>query len=97
MSEWENRRKRSLPYYLCLMIMLWPVFLIPLNLLFAVEYMSLNALIEALFISAIATGLVFGCGSNYGYRGINPPSRNILNYNDNKYAETFGVDETDHP
>ena len=79
------------------MILVWPVLLIPLNMLIAVEYMSFSALLAALFISVIVVGLMLGCGADYRYRGINPPSRNIINYNDDNYTQAFGIEDLDHP
>ncbi len=97
MSDWESRRKSSPFYYLCLLLLLWPILFVPIYTILAVQFMSLNALLTALSISTIFIGLIYGCGTNYRYRGINPPSRNIINYGDNKYAETYGLDASDNP
>ncbi|MFW9908767.1 MAG: hypothetical protein ACFFEF_09345 [Candidatus Thorarchaeota archaeon] len=77
--------------------MIWPVLLIPIELFFAIAYLSVDALLTSFVLAILVTGLVFGLGLKYGYRGINPPSRNLINVNDGNYFEWIGPDESDYP
>jgi hypothetical protein len=63
--------------------------------IYAGELLSLNTLIVGFFLSILVTGLIFGCGQNYRYRGINPPSRNIINATDDQYFEPVNPNQTD--
>ncbi len=68
-----------------------------MDIIFAAGTLNLTGLLAALFFSSIITGVVFGCGARYRYRGINPSSRNPMNYNDGHYFERIGAEESDYP
>jgi len=77
--------------------LIWPVLLIPIELSFAIVYLSVDAMLSSIVLAILTTGLVFGLGSKYRYRGMNPSSRNLINLNDGHYFEQIGPDESDHP
>jgi len=97
LSTWEDRRKKSVSYYICLLILLWPLIYIPLGLIVSVAFVSWQVLFTGVVSSVALIGVALGCGANYRSRGINPSSRNILNYNDGHYFERIGADESDYP
>ncbi len=97
MSDWEERRRKSWGYYVCLLFLIWPVLLIPIELVFAIVYLSIDAMLVSIVLAILITGLVFGLGSKYRYRGINPSSRNLINVNDGHYFERIGSKESDYP
>jgi len=96
-SDWDDRRRKSWGYYACLLLLIWPVLLIPLELFFAVFYLSVDAILLSFIYAIIVIGLVFGLGVRYRYRGINPSSRNLINATDGHYFERIGPDESDYP
>jgi hypothetical protein len=96
-SNWEEQKKRSVWYYACLILLLWPFFLFAVNSLLSVVFLGLDMLIPFLLSTAVMISLIFGCGARYRYRGINPASRNIINANDGHYFERIGADESDYP
>ena len=97
MSEWESRRKRSPWYYLCLILLIWPFILIPLGQFVLVGLFSPSTLIVLSLCIILTVGLTYGCGEKYRYRGINPSSRNPMNYGDGHYFERIGSEESDYP
>jgi len=97
MSEWEERRKRSLGYYLCLMLFFWPILTVPIQFIFIPSSLTISALVSLFFAGIVIIGLAKGCGENYRYRGINPSSRNVVNVGDGHYFERIGADESDYP
>ncbi|MFW9843411.1 MAG: hypothetical protein ACFFEV_02425 [Candidatus Thorarchaeota archaeon] len=96
MSTWDERRRKSWGYYLCLIIMLWPLFIIPFSLLFSIAYLSLEAILMGVISAMMLISFTLGCGSRYRSRGINPSSRGIVNYGDGHYFERIGADESDY-
>ncbi|MBN2228792.1 MAG: hypothetical protein JW779_04290 [Candidatus Thorarchaeota archaeon] len=97
MSDWEERRRKSWGYYVCLLILIWPVFLIPVNLFLAILYLEFDYLILSFMYAILVIGLVLGFGARYRYRGINPASRNPINVGDGHYFERIGADESEYP
>jgi uncharacterized RDD family membrane protein YckC len=97
LSDWEKRRKSSLCYYVCLILLLWPIFLFSIASFLSLAYIGFDAIIPFLLSTALILGLVFGLGIRYRYRGINPASRNMVNVNDGHYFERIGSDESDYP
>jgi hypothetical protein len=97
MSTWEERRRRSLGYYACLILLIWPLLLIPIEILFSAIYLGIYALVLSVLYATAVIVLVFGLGAKYRYRGINPSTRNVINVNDGHYFERIGPDESDYP
>jgi len=97
MSEWDDQRKRSWGYYVCLMLFFWPIFLIPIQFVFAPSSLTVESLASSFMLSVLIAGFAIGCGTRYRIRGINPSSRNIMNYGDGHYFERIGADESDYP
>jgi hypothetical protein len=60
-------------------------------------FLGLDILIPFLLSSALILGLIFGLGSRYRYRRINPSSRDIINANEGHYFERIDPDESDYP
>ena len=69
----------------------------PLGTYIIVGFFSPSVLIVISLCIVITVGLTYGCGQKYHYRGINPSSRNPINYNDGHYFERIGSEESDYP
>lgn len=78
------------------MLFIWPLIVMSLSTLLVNGFFSFSSLIIVSFCSVLAAGLIFGCGARYRYRGINPSTRNPINYNDGHYFERIGADESDY-
>ena len=96
MSEWEARRKRSLGYYACLLLFIWPVLIIPLQFIFAPLSLTAESLAASFMILLLVGGLAVGCGTKYGLRGINPGSRTVLSSIDDQYLQASATDVSDN-
>ena len=94
MSEWEARRKRSLGYYACLLLFIWPVLIIPIQFVFAPASLTAESLAYSFMIFLLVGGLAIGCGSRYGLRGVNPGSRTVLSSIDEQYLQTLDNDKS---
>ncbi|TFH06337.1 MAG: hypothetical protein E4H14_11030 [Candidatus Thorarchaeota archaeon] len=92
MSEWEARRKQSWGYYVCLLLFLWPLLFIPIQFIIAPYTVTSESLVSSFMQSALVGGLGIGCGVKYGFRGINPGSRNILSSIDDQYRQSTDYD-----
>lgn len=97
LSTWEERRRKSWEYYACLLLFIWPVLLIPFQLVLAISTLTVEALDSTFMYSILVIGLSLGCGARSRYRGINPSTRNLVNVNDGHYFERIGPDESDYP
>jgi hypothetical protein len=96
MNDWEEWRKKSLCYYIFLVLLLWPIFLVTIDSLISMIFLGLDMLIPFLPSSALILGLIFSLGARYRYRGINPSLLNIVNANEGHYFERIGPDESDY-
>lgn len=94
MSEWEQRRKGSWGYYLCLLLFFWPILLIPIQFIFAPNTLTIEALAYSFTISVLVAGLAIGCGAKYRFRGINPGSRVVLSSIDDQYRQASDYDNS---
>ncbi len=92
MSEWDERRRKSWGYYLCLMLFLWPLLLIPIQFIFAPYTLTAESLAASFFASILVVGLAIGCGTRYRLRGINPGSRTVLSSIDDQYLQAKEFD-----
>jgi len=94
MSEWDERRRKSWGYYLCLMLLLWPLLLIPIQFTFAPYTLTAESIAASLFLSVFVVVLAIGCGTRYRLRGINPGSRTVLSTIDDQYQQAKEFDES---
>ncbi|MHA2360145.1 MAG: hypothetical protein ACXAB5_07715 [Candidatus Thorarchaeota archaeon] len=89
MSKWEERRRRTWEYYLCLALFNWPILLIPFQLLFAAPTLTPEVLMSYYMYSLLVFGFMIGCGVRYRSRGINPTSRNPIDSVESFYVQSL--------
>ena len=87
MNEWEQRRKQSWGYYVCLLLFVWPVLLLPIQFIIAPYSITIDALGLAFMYEVLIVGLAMGCGVRYRFRGINPESRTVMSTIDAQYFQ----------
>jgi len=91
-SEWEDRRKRSWGYYVCLLLIMWPLLIIPIQFIVTPYTLTANSLASSFMLFVFYAGLAIGCGVRYSFRGINPGSRNVLSSIDDQYLQSTDYD-----
>ncbi|MFX0108860.1 MAG: hypothetical protein ACFE7R_11285 [Candidatus Hodarchaeota archaeon] len=96
-SVWSERERISRSYYICLCLMLGPVFWVfPVFLLDAILFSSWGGLAMLGIYTFFMVIAVLGLGTRYRSRGINPSSRTVVNYSDGHYFERIGADESEY-